>query len=157
MMPEYIEETFYNALPNVLMDAIKKGLITAENISDQEPNLYLAMNALTLIHLLESSKGFEGICLNDDRLLTPENCPASYKELFSKLFEAKAVMDKLSKKDLQQLKEVCSATNSHEKENKPEIMSIAAKINSIASQITQQAEFKERVVDLLSVTTALME
>lgn len=160
MEPEFIETTFYNAIPEALEEAQHAGMIKEEDITDQAPYLYISMNALALINILESSVGYSGIRLKDDRVLTPQNCPPAYQKLFTHIFEAKKEMDNLSKEDHKVLKEACTAEASQDKKlegpNLPKIMSTAVKINEIASQISQQAEFKDRVQDVLSVAAALI-
>jgi hypothetical protein len=153
---ELVRETFYNAILPAIESIKSTNFIEKSDIDNQESYLYPAIAALALLQVIESSKGTsEEIYLSRDNVLASNNCPLEIKPLVDALLKLKGEVSRLGDKDLLTLKQACinnpdnPVPDAYPKRD--EIMRLAAKVNSVASQITQRDTFKATIDPALKV------
>ena len=73
--------------------AISAGIMPSDDVESEEPYLYLGLTSLTMLEAAIRSMALPvGFQLSDGMLLTPEQCPADFAELFQVLMEAKRLL-----------------------------------------------------------------
>lgn len=159
---ELIRETFYNMIPQAIESVSGHGLISDQQINDQEDFIYPGIAALALIAVIELSKNIsDGIRLFNHQVILKSNCPDEFKPLLTRLLQIKEGIDRLSPDDSLLLKIACVNNPAKpfpaEHPRRREIMAIAAVINGVASQITQRDRFKALVTEVLAVSKAFIK
>lgn len=154
-----IIETFYNIMIYQLLEPESK--ITKEDIENQEPYIYFALAAGTIIGILESSKECSGMRILNNAIVTNDNCPAMYIPLFSNIKELKEQYDTFNDETSKIIKIICSNDSnklSKEIEDKktPVIMQFISKVNNIAIEITRLTRFKNIIDSVLTFSLNML-
>ena len=149
---EDVRSTFYNVMAEL---ALEPGLFPSADLRDQEVYVYLGLPACTLLEVIERSADLKGaVWLQGNHPMTLDNCPKEYEAFAQVLFPLKEAVLKLSKAERKVLQRVCIGDPERpvpHHQSTVVIGSLASKLNSVATQVTQMKSFKELVPEILAM------
>jgi hypothetical protein len=164
-----IWESVLNRAFEVGEQAIKDGLITAEEVRDESPFLYFGLFGASVLDALQRSlplKANDAVLLASGSTVTLASCPADLKELMTALVSVKSGLAKanFSPVEWTALRRTVLWSQAEDKPppcaavaDKTRILNInavAAGIQSIITQVTQLTTFKQRFGHLLTLLAA---
>lgn len=89
-----IRETFYN----IMCDKYYLNIDTLKSDTENlESYIFICLSAYATISVLLYSRGINGIKLHNNAIVTKDNCPQEYMQLFTKLLELKVIFDKINR------------------------------------------------------------
>lgn len=163
--PEMVRETFYNESAGAVGDAVKKNLMTKDDITNAESFVYLAVPALGMLKIIQHAKDVQGITLVNNRVVNENNCPEEFKLLYKAMINpitigavTKSVKDRinsLNAEEFAKVERICTdnpklASLPETEENKA-LARLASIVKDAAYKITQQPTFHRLSEDVLSV------
>lgn len=142
---------------------LRNGLLTAEDIADQEAFLYIGLPALTLLEGVFRSLPLQGkMAMAAGIIVDDATCPPEFLSLYHALREVKAALLSagLSPQEEQALRAVVLYSSDADKPNPLErvpadrcavLNRLAASVQSVSISVTQLPFFKGRFNDILAL------
>jgi hypothetical protein len=153
-----LRETFYAAM---FTQATTNGLFNAEALADHEPFIFIALSAHALIELIANSRHVpRGIVLANGSVMTEVNCPPPFRPMLQGMLMLKSAFDSLSQEQLLVIKftSVELPMPAHlQAWRTPQLMELAGRINSVASQISQRAEFHSLISQVIDLSVDCLQ
>lgn len=151
---EMIRETFYNMM---VENTILSGYFPKDDLISREPYIFFGLTAHTILDTVIRSKGYPGIKLLDDSIVTDTLCPGEFKELCGVIFKIKALIDTriITQNQLQYIKNKILQNDDIPEytditpEQINEIKDIISIFIDISIDITRNIHFKNIIDDVL--------
>lgn len=157
---ETIRDTFYNIMVD---QVLVLNLVSKQDIKDNEPYVFFALSSQAIVASVIDSADSTGIRLHNRALVTADNCPPEYKDMFAILSVIKArirAMDREGDRDSPErlaLIKLLSVNNpdveipAHLARHKTrELMEIVTLITNLAIKISQVQHFKDVIGNVLT-------
>jgi hypothetical protein len=161
-------DSFFNRAYEIGEACLASGMITAEDVEDQEAYLYLGLPALTLFDGVMRSLPLPGeeMVMEDGSLITHSTCPSEFMGMYEALLELKVAVlkEKLSDAELTALQMHILHTGHEGSDVNPlqgfstervTVMNrITAGVHSVATAVSQKPFFKTCFNSLLTLLAA---
>jgi hypothetical protein len=161
-------DSFFNRAYEIAEVCLASGMITAEDVEDQEAYLFLGLPALTLFDGVMRSLPLPGeeMVMEDGSLITHSTCPGEFMGMYEALLEVKmsVLREKLSESELTALQlHILHAGHEGSDVNpmrgfsgeRVTVMNrLTAGVHSVATAVSQKPFFKSCFNSLLTLLAA---
>jgi hypothetical protein len=155
--PELIRTTFYNEMVTQTFLAVQNAWLLRQDLEDQEPQVYIALPALTILEALKESRQCEGIRLLNGKELNKNNCPQveNFPDLVNFILAVKKNTAGMSDQQIEAVKQIAACDKDLPEELQSlktrELMESVGIIKNMAIEISRKRVFNEMIGMVLAM------
>ena len=151
---ETIRETFYNIMVDQYFSNIN---MFSDDVKTMESYIFICLSGYAITFILSQSRGVNGIKLYNGGIVTQQNCPREYIELFVILIELKKIFDKVNPNE-EAIKLICQTVSMKPnlvidsillEYKTPEINNIISRVSELSIKISRLEHFKNIIGNVL--------
>lgn len=155
--PELIRTTFYNEMVTQTFLAVQNTWLLRQDLEEQEPQVYIALPALTILEALKESRQCEGIRLLNGKELNKNNCPQveNFPDLVNFILAVKKNTAGMSDQQIEAVKQIAACDKDLPEElqglKTRELMESVGIIKNMAIEISRKRVFNEMIGMVLTM------
>lgn len=161
--PQLIRETFYNEMVIQTLLAVQNEWLTIDDLEEEEPQVYLALPALTILEAIQQSQQCDGIRLLNGKVVNAHNCPnaENFPVLVKLILSVKDKIAAMNDEQLNVVKHMVACDkelpDALKKIKTPELMATVAVIKDMAIEITRRQVFHNMIATVLELCLSTLK
>lgn len=155
--PELIRATFYNEMVTQTFLAVQNAWLLRQDLIDQDPQVYIALPALTILEAVKQSRQCDGIRLLNGKELNKNNCPQTenFPELVAFILAVKKSTEGMSDQDIEAVKQIAACDkelpDDLQRLKTRSLMESVGIIKNMSIEISRKKVFNEMIVRVLEM------